>query len=55
MKTLTIDEQTYKRLMSIRNEMSQEKKRDVDYGEVVNELINIYQDHLTLSGENAGG
>jgi predicted CopG family antitoxin len=55
MKTLTIDDQTYLRLTSIKTEISHEKKRDIDYGDVINELINIYNDHLTLSGENSGG
>ena len=55
MKNLTIDEVTYKRLASIRSEISHEKKRDVDYGDVINELINVYHDHLAFSGENAGG
>ncbi|AIF83464.1 hypothetical protein NTE_01397 [Candidatus Nitrososphaera evergladensis SR1] len=55
MKTLMIDEQTYKRLASIRSEMSHAKKRDVDFGETINELINVYHDHLAFSGENAGG
>lgn len=54
-KTLTIDDQTYRRLASIQSEMSHEKKRDVDLGDVINELINIYHDHLAFSGENAGG
>jgi hypothetical protein len=54
-KTLTIDDQTHKRLASVRDEISHQKKRDVDYGEVINELINVYQDSITFSGENAGG
>ncbi|HVX02156.1 MAG TPA: hypothetical protein VHA09_03300 [Nitrososphaera sp.] len=54
-KTLTIDDQTYKRLVSIQRDMSHEKKRDVDFGDVINELINVYHDHLAFSGENAGG
>jgi hypothetical protein len=54
-KTLTIDEQTYKRLSSIRTDMSHEKKRDIDFGEAINELINVYHDPLAFSGENAGG
>jgi predicted CopG family antitoxin len=54
-KTLTIDEQTYKRLASIRSDISHEKKRDIDFGDVINELINVYHDYLAFSGENAGG
>ncbi len=55
MKTLTVDDQTYRRLTSVMQEMSHTKKYDVDYSDAINELINVYQDSLTLSGENAGG
>lgn len=54
-KTLTIDDQTYRRLESIMKDMMHERKRDVDHSDVINELINAYQDRLTFSGENAGG
>jgi predicted CopG family antitoxin len=55
MKTLDIDDQTYKRLISIMDDMMNAKRRDMSYDDVINELINIYQDSLTFSGENAGG
>jgi predicted CopG family antitoxin len=55
MKTLSIDDQTYKRLTSIMNDIMHAKQRDVSYDDIINELINVYQDSLTLSGENAGG
>ena len=55
MKTLTVDEQTYRRLTSLMNDMMHAKKHDVDYDEVINELIDIYHDSLAFSGENAGG
>jgi hypothetical protein len=54
-KTLTVDDHTYRRLESIMKDMMHEKKRDVDYNDVINTLINAYQDSLTFSGENAGG
>jgi hypothetical protein len=54
-KTLTLDDHTYKRLEAVMNDMMHEKKRDVDYGDVINMLINTYHDSLTFSGENAGG
>jgi predicted CopG family antitoxin len=54
-KTLTVDDHTYKRLESIMKDMMHEKKRDVDYSDVINALINTYQDSITFSGENAGG
>jgi predicted CopG family antitoxin len=55
MKTLTIDDQTYRRLESIMKDMMHQKRRNVDHSDVINELINAYQDSLTFSGENAGG
>jgi hypothetical protein len=55
MKTVNVDEQTYKRLCSLMEDMMHTRKHDIDYDDVINELINVYQDSLTLSGENAGG
>lgn len=55
MKTLTLDDQTYKRLSSLMEDMMHSKGHDVDYCDVINELINVYQDSITFSGENAGG
>lgn len=54
-KTLTLDDQTYRRFESLMKDMMHDKKRDVDHSYVVNELINAYQDSLMFSGENAGG
>lgn len=55
MKTLSVDDQTYRRLTSIMNDMMHTKKHDVNYDDVINELIDVYQDSLRFSGENAGG
>jgi hypothetical protein len=55
MKTLSVDEQTYRRLTSIMNDMMHTKKHNVNYDDVINELIDVYQDSLRFSGENAGG
>jgi hypothetical protein len=56
MKTLNIEEYTYKRLTSVLKEIMHEKRRDVNYDDVINELIDIYQqnswDHF---GAAAGG
>lgn len=54
-KTLSIDDQTYRRLTSILNDMMHTKKHDVDYSDVIDVLIDVYQDSLNFSGENAGG
>ena len=55
MKTLIIDEQTYRRLNSIMNDLMHSKKRDISYDDVINELIDTYQDTLAFSGDSAGG
>jgi predicted CopG family antitoxin len=54
MKTLSVDDQTYRRLTSIMDDMMHTKKRNINYDDVINELIDIYQDSLQFSGENAG-
>jgi hypothetical protein len=55
MKTLSIDDQTYSRLASIMNDIMNTQKRNIIYDDVINELIDVYEDRLALSGENAGG
>jgi hypothetical protein len=55
MKMLSIDEQTYSRLVSIMNDMMHTERRNISYDDIINELIDMYQDRLALSGENAGG
>lgn len=55
MKMLSIDDQTYRRLESIMNDIMHTEMRNISYDEVINELIDVYQDRLALSGESAGG
>jgi hypothetical protein len=55
MKMLSIDDQTYRRLTSIMNDIMHTEKRNLSYDDVINELMDVYQDRLALSGENAGG
>jgi hypothetical protein len=55
MKVLSIDEQTSRRLESIMNDMMHTEKRNINYDDVINELIDVYQERLALSGENSGG
>lgn len=55
MKSLSVDEQTYRRLTSIMDDIMHAKKRNINYDDVINELIDVYQDTLRFSGENAGG
>jgi predicted CopG family antitoxin len=56
MKTINIEEHTYKRLTSVLKEMMHEKRRDVNYDDVINELIDIYQqNNWGHFGAAAGG
>jgi predicted CopG family antitoxin len=55
MKTLSVDEQTYRRLTSTMNDMEHSEKRNLSYDDVINQLIDAYQERLALTGENAGG
>lgn len=55
MKMLSIDDQTYRRLTSVLDDITHTEKRNLSYDDVINELIDVYQDRLALSGENAGG
>ena len=54
-KMLSIEEQTFRRLTSIMNDMMHREKRNINYDDVIIELIEVYQERLALSGENAGG
>jgi predicted CopG family antitoxin len=55
MKTISIDEPTFRRLISTMNDMVHAEKRNLSYDDVINQLIDVYQERLALSGENAGG
>ena len=37
------------------NERMDAEKRNINYDDVINELIDVYQECLALSGENTGG
>jgi len=57
MKSIDVDDITYKRLSSVRIEMMDSKQEDLDYDEVINHLIDTYQEGLWghLGAEAAGG
>ena len=55
MKMLSIDEQTSRRLESVMSDMMHTEKRNISFDDVIKELIDVYQERLALSGENAGG
>ena len=57
MKSIDVDDITYKRLSSVRIELMDSKQEDLDYDEVINHLIDTYQEELSghLGAEAAGG
>jgi hypothetical protein len=56
MKSLLIEESTFKRLSGILTESMHSSKRDLTYDDVVNELIDVYQEQNWGSiGSSAGG
>jgi DNA-directed RNA polymerase delta subunit len=56
-KTLTIDEQTYRRLTSVLEEVMHSKRRDINYDDIINELIDVYQESRWghIGSDVAGG
>lgn len=54
-KSIVLDDHTHKRLTSVKDDISSAKKRDIDYDDVINFLIDTYVDSNAFSGENAGG
>jgi predicted CopG family antitoxin len=57
MKTISIDEQTYRRLTSILEEVMHFKRRDINYDDMINELIDVYQESKWghIGSDVAGG
>ena len=57
MKTLRIEEGTYKRLTSVLEDVMQITKKDVNYDDVLNELIDVYQESVwgSIGGSVGGG
>jgi DNA-directed RNA polymerase delta subunit len=56
MQTINIEETTYKRLTSILKEIMHEKRRDINYDDVLNEIIDVYQENSwSHFGAGAGG
>jgi hypothetical protein len=56
-KTLNIDEQTYRRLTSVLEEVMHSKRRDINYDDIINELIDVYQESIWghIGSDVAGG
>ena len=57
MKTLNIDEQTYRRLTSVLEEVMHSKRRDINYDDIINQLIDVYQESRWghIGSDVAGG
>ena len=45
MRTVNIEETTYRRLTSIIQEIVHSKKCDINYDDAINELIDVYQEN----------
>ena len=45
MKTLLIHDQTYARLTSVLEDLMHSTRRDVNYDDIINELIDAYQEN----------
>jgi hypothetical protein len=56
MKSLSVQESTYKRLDSLMKELMHDRNRNINYDEVINELIDSYQEtSWSHFGAGAGG
>jgi hypothetical protein len=57
MRTINIDEQTYRRLTSILEDVMHFKRRDINYDDMINELIDVYQESKGghIGSDVAGG
>jgi hypothetical protein len=55
-KAIDVEEHTYKRLSTVLDEIAYSKKRDITIDDVINELIDTYQENnWTHFGAGAGG
>jgi hypothetical protein len=56
MKSLSVQESTYKRLDSLMKELMHDRNRNINYDEFINELIDSYQEtNWSHFGAGAGG
>jgi hypothetical protein len=55
-KRIDLQEYTYRRLLAVLDELAHSKTRDMTIDDVINELIDIYQENSwTHFGAGAGG
>ncbi|MGC1928896.1 MAG: hypothetical protein WA667_07965 [Candidatus Nitrosopolaris sp.] len=57
MRTLRIEDDTYKRLTSVMEDVMHYRKKDVNYDDILNELIDVYQESVwgSIGGTVGGG
>ncbi|MGC2575531.1 MAG: hypothetical protein WA364_28835 [Candidatus Nitrosopolaris sp.] len=57
MRILRIDDGTYKRLTSVMNDVMHLRKKNMSYDEILNELIDFYQESVwgSIGGTVGGG
>ena len=55
-QTINVEEHTYRRLFTVLEEIAHSKKSDITIDDVINELIDTYQENSwTHFGAGAGG
>jgi hypothetical protein len=57
MRSLELDDITFKRLSTVRTDLMESKKKDMEYDDVINHLIDSFQESTWghLGAEAAGG
>jgi hypothetical protein len=57
MRSLDLDDMTFKRLSTVRADLMESKKKDMEYDDVINQLIDSFQENTWghLGAEAAGG
>jgi hypothetical protein len=57
MRTLRIEEDTYRRLTSLMDDVMHYRKKDLNYDDILNELIDVYQESVwgSIGGTVGGG
>ncbi|MFZ0512424.1 MAG: hypothetical protein WAM14_12520 [Candidatus Nitrosopolaris sp.] len=57
MRNLRIEDDTYKRLTSVMEDVMHYRKKDVNYDDILNELIDVYQESVwgSIGGTVGGG
>lgn len=57
MRSLDLDDMTFKRLSTVRANLMESKKKDMEYDDVINHLIDSFQESTWghLGAEAAGG